>query len=219
MRDTRPIVAALVTALGCALPVSAWADPPNEGRGPIEIGANVSLGGMGRWGERERPGALFTIDATVRYRALLFGILLEKSVLPFAADSFLGVAALAGVRLRFGDVRLDLLGAAGAHAWSDVGASTFLFSQTENHGTSDTLPFLGLRATVAGEWGSRTVRGSVGLTVFYEDDLGRSVRSYQYQRASCTWFCVGPPTMETVWSTVTIGERFAGALASLGVSF
>ena len=218
MRNTRPIVAALVTALGCALPASAWADPPDGAQSATSVGVNVSLGGMGRWGERSRPGALFALDVLVRHRLLLFGALLEKSMLPYGVDTFIGGAALAGVRFHYGEVRVDLLGAMGAHSWSAVGASTFLFSSTENRGTSQTLAFLGLRATVAGEWGSPT-RWSVGLTVFYEDDLLRAVRTYQFERSSCGLYCSSPPTVETVSNTVTIGERFAGALATVGVRF
>ena len=218
MRNTRPIVAALVAALGCALPASAWADPPDGAQSATSVGVSVSLGGTGRWGARSRPGALFALDALVQHRLLLFGALLEKSMLPYGVDTYLGVAALAGVRFHFGDVRIDLLGAVGAHAWSDVGATLNLFTSTENRGASETLAFLGLRATVAGEWGSPT-RWSVGLTVFYEDDLLRAVRSYQYERSSCGLYCSGTPTAETVTNTITIGERFAGALATVGVRF
>lgn len=148
---------------------------------------------------------------------LVVGLVGDYGTTVITAYTYWGGGAALGVSAPVPSwLRLDLLGVAGAHSYSHVGALAFpgsmaAFGYFSDEGSRAVLPFAGARLRSSVEVGA-SKRFAIGLEALGETDLARVARSYE-----TTSLSLGYRDVST--SRRTVGtERFSATL-TLGGSF
>jgi hypothetical protein len=194
------------TDIGADALASGSGAPPHDWR------ISGVVGGFANVGEDE-GGAVLGANAKVRSGWLVGGALLEFGGALFAYN-YVGAAALGGIGTRVNrHVRLELLGAAGYHYYSDVGRD-FLWG--EDPGASGGLPFVGGRAGASYLFGKRQSHFELGLYGNYDHDLYEKRVRYSYVGDSGGFFGGDGDELERYTSEQTLGWSRVGLGVELG---
>ena len=169
------------------------------------------VGGYGHVGD-DSAGVVLGASAKVRSGWLVGGALLELGG-ALLAYNYVGAAALGGVGTRVDrHVRLELLGAAGYHHYSDVGRDILW---GDDPGASGGMPFVGGRAGASYLFGKRQSHFELGLFGSYDRDLYEKRVRYSYLDDSGGWFG-SDGTVERYTSEQTLGWSRIGLGVELG---
>ena len=155
-------------------------------------------------------GVVVGATGLARFGLFQAGGLVEGGTSIFSG-SYVAVAAASGLAVRTpSGFRLDLLGVAGDHHYTAVGAGLL----TTDPGAHGDTPFVGARLGLSYGFGVGATRFDVGAWGLVEDDLTRSTQTYSFAEQS--WFGGGtfPRTV-----THTVGGYRAGAALRLGAAF
>jgi hypothetical protein len=163
----------LMVGLGVVTPRSALGSP-------AELEGSL-FGGAARLSQVNLPLPAAGASFLLRHDGLMVGLGGEGDTLLLVSTA--QFEGLAGVNVRLGSCRLDLLGSLGYRYYPSWGAS-FLGGDP---GVTTSIPFAGARLRALREWrhedGSATL---FGASVGWEDDLER--RYFEYTYTADDWF-------------------------------
>lgn len=206
------------------LSTTARADEPGPTEAKAEASSADTIGDRheiavsfhpGTFSDGHGTGALLGADVTYRYGVLAIGVLGDRATMLMTPYASWTGAGSAGISAPLPDwVRLDLVGVAGVHAYSGVGASPFLIAQMSGRGgegASATLPFLGSRLRLGTKIGKGAAAAIIGIEGFAEADTERVTRAERVTTISAGSREDRPLTVgtERVGAALTLGGVFA----------